>query len=180
MELKGSKTEANLWAAFGGECMARTKYTYYSSKAKKEGYEQISAIFLETAENEKEHAELWFKALHNGVIPETTVNLKDAATGENYEYGKMYKEFADTAREEGFEELAVRFMGVGNIEKVHEERYLDLLKNIEEGVVFKRDSVYVWKCRNCGHLHISKEAPKICPVCEHAQAYFEIRSENWK
>ena len=153
MELKGSKTEANLQAAFAGESMARNKYTYYASQAKKEGYEQIADIFLETAENEKEHAKLWFKALHDNKVPKTIENLKDAASGENYEYTTMYKEFAETAREEGFTEIAALFEAVGGIEKTHEQRYLDLLKNIETGVVFKKDKVTMWKCLQEGQGH---------------------------
>jgi rubrerythrin len=179
MELKGSKTEANLWTAFSGECQARTKYAYYASQAKKEGYEQISAIFLETAENEKEHAKLWFKALHGGSVPQTAANLADAAAGENYEYTDMYREFAETARKEGFSDLANLFQMVGDVEKVHEERYLDLLKNLEEGKVFRKDNVIVWKCRNCGHLHVGTDAPEECPVCAHPRAYFEVRETNW-
>ncbi|UAL08454.1 MAG: rubrerythrin family protein [Candidatus Methanogranum gryphiswaldense] len=178
-ELKGSKTEANLLTAFAGECQARTKYTYYSSQARKEGYEQIADIFLETAENEKEHAKLWFKALHNGCIPETVQNLKDAAAGENYEYTDMYKHFAETAKEEGFIELSNLFQAVANVEKTHEERYLDLIKNVQDGKVFKKDHVCVWKCKNCGYLHVGTEAPAICPVCKHPQPFFEIRAKNW-
>ena len=179
MELKGSKTEANLLAAFSGESQARNKYTYYASQAKKEGYEQIADIFLETADNEKEHAKLWFKALHDGTVPKTVENLKDAAAGENYEHTTMYADFAKEAREEGFTEIADLFEAVGEIEKTHEARYLALLKNIEDGAVFERDSVTVWKCRNCGHLHIGKEAPELCPVCKHPRSYFEIRATNW-
>ena len=178
-KLKGTKTEANLMAAFSGESQARNKYTYYASQAKKEGYEQIADIFLETAENEKEHAQLWFKALHDNKIPKTIENLKDAASGENYEYTTMYKEFAETAREEGFTEIAALFEAVGGIEKTHEQRYLDLLKNIETGVVFKKDKVTMWKCRNCGYIHIGEEAPAVCPVCKHAQSFFEVRATNW-
>ena len=178
MELKGSKTEANLWKAFAGESMARNKYTYFASKAKKEGFEQIAAIFEETAGNEKEHAKLWFKEL--GGIGDTAANLKAAAAGENEEWTQMYKEMAETAREEGFEKLAFLFDGVGKIEKEHEERYLTLLKNLEEGVVFKRGDEYVWKCRNCGHIHFGKTAPEVCPICAHPQAYFEIRSINYQ
>ena len=177
MELKGSKTEANLWKAFAGESMARNKYTYFASKAKKEGFEQIAAIFEETAGNEKEHAKLWFKEL--GGIGDTAANLKAAAAGENEKWTQMYKEMAETAREEGFEKLAFLFDGVGKIEKEHEERYLTLLKNLEEGVVFKRGDEYVWKCRNCGHIHFGKTAPEVCPICAHPQAYFEIRSINY-
>ncbi|MBQ8180301.1 MAG: rubrerythrin family protein [Candidatus Methanomethylophilaceae archaeon] len=179
MELKGSKTEANLMTAFAGESQARNKYTYYASQAKKEGYEQIADIFLETAENEKEHAKLWFKALHGGSVPKTVENLKDAAEGENYEYTTMYADFAKEAREEGFMEIADLFEAVGEIEKIHEARYLALLKNIEEGVVFKKDKVVMWKCRNCGYIHVAEEAPKVCPVCKHAQSFFEVRATNW-
>ncbi len=179
MELKGSKTEANLLTAFAGECQARTKYTYYASQAKKEGYEQIAEIFLETAENEKEHAKLWFKALHDGGVPSTVENLKDAASGENYEYTDMYKTFEEVARQEGFDQIANLFKGVAAIEKTHEERYKMLLANIENGVVFEKDKVVVWKCRNCGHLHVGKEAPKVCPVCKHPQSYFEVQAQNW-
>ena len=177
MELKGSKTEANLWKAFAGESMARNKYTYFASKAKKEGFEQISAIFTETAGNEKEHAELWFKEL--GGIGDTAANLKAAAAGENEEWTQMYKEMAETAREEGFTNLAFLFEGVGKIEKEHEERYLTLLKNLDEGMVFQRGDEYVWKCRNCGHIHVGKSAPGVCPVCAHPQAYFELLSKNY-
>ncbi len=177
MELKGSKTEANLLAAFAGESQARNKYTYFASKAKKEGYEQIAALFQETADNEKEHAKIWFKEL-NG-IGDTKENLKHAAEGENYEWTEMYKEMAETAREEGFERLAFLFEGVAKIEKEHEERYLTLLKNLEEGVVFQRGEEYMWKCRNCGHIHVGKQAPQMCPVCAHPQAYFELRATNY-
>ncbi len=179
MELKGSKTEANLLTAFAGECQARTKYTYFASQAKKEGYEQIADIFMETAENEKEHAKLWFKALHNNGVPKTIENLREAASGENYEYTTMYADFAAVAREEGFTQIANLLEGVGNIEKTHEARYLALLKNIEEGVVFEKDQVVMWKCRNCGYIHVAAEAPKVCPVCSHPQAYFEVRAQNW-
>ena len=179
MELKGSKTEANLLAAFAGECQARTKYTYYASQAKKEGYEQIADIFMETAENEKEHAKLWFKALHNDGVPETIQNLKDAAGGENYEHTEMYKNFAEVAKKEGFMQIAALFEGVGRIEKTHEDRYLALLKNLQDGKVFKKDKVCVWKCRNCGYLHVGGEAPQVCPVCKHPQAFFEVQAQNW-
>jgi rubrerythrin len=179
MELKGSKTEQNLMAAFAGESQARNKYTYYASQAKKEGYEQIADIFLETAENEKEHAKIWFKELHGGKVPKTVENLKDAAAGENYEHTTMYKEFAETAKAEGFDQIAKLFEMVGGIEKEHEERYLALLKNIEEGVVFKKDKVVMWKCRNCGYIHVGEEAPAVCPVCKHAQSFFEVRATNW-
>lgn len=180
MELKGSKTEKNLATAFAGESQARNKYTYYASKAKKEGYEQIAAIFLETAENEKEHAKLWFKLLQEGGdIPTTTQNLKDAASGENYEWTDMYAQFAKEAEEEGFTKIAALFKGVAAIEKHHEERYLALLKNVEEGLVFSREGDMIWKCRNCGHIHVGKKAPGVCPVCAHPQAYFELVGQNY-
>ena len=176
--IKGTRTEANLMAAFAGESQARNKYTYYASRAKKDGYEQIAALFTETAENEKEHAKIWFKLLHDG-MPDTIANLKDAAAGENYEWTDMYATFAREAREEGFEEIALLFDGVAKIEKEHEERYLALLKNIEDGVVFKKDNVTVWKCRNCGHIHVGETAPQVCPVCAHPQAYFELQAKNY-
>ncbi|NLL46593.1 MAG: rubrerythrin family protein [Clostridiales bacterium] len=176
-ELKGSRTEANLAYAFSGESQARTKYTFYASQAKKEGFEQIAAIFLETAENEKEHAKLWFKLIHG--IGSTDENLRDAAAGENEEWTKMYKEFAEVAREEGFHDIAEQFDGVAKIEKTHEERYLKLLKNFEEGKIFKKDEEVVWYCRNCGHLHYGKEAPETCPVCVHPRAHFELRATNY-
>ena len=179
MELKGSKTEANLLAAFAGESQARNKYSYYSSKAKKDGYEQIAEIFEETANNEKEHAKLWFKALHNNDIPDTLTNLKDAASGEHYEWDEMYKEFAEIAKEEGFEDIAKLFDSVGKIEKEHEERYKQLLENVEDGKVFARGDIKIWKCRNCGHIHIAVNAPALCPVCDHPQSYFEIKAENF-
>ena len=179
MELKGSKTEANLMAAFAGESQARNKYTYYASKAKKEGYEQIAAIFEETANNEKEHAKMWFKELHNGEVPTTAENLLDAAEGENYEWTDMYAEFAKVAREEGFDRIANLFEGVAAIEKEHEERYRKLLKNVEEKLVFSKEGEAIWICRNCGHIVVGKEAPKVCPVCAHPQAYFELRKENY-
>ena len=178
MNLKGSKTEQNLMAAFAGESQARNKYTYYASKAKKEGYEQIARLFLETADNEKEHAKLWFKLI-NGGIQDTAANLADAAAGENYEWTDMYATFAKEAKEEGFDEIARLFEGVAAIEKEHEERYRTLLKNLNEGKVFQRDGVVIWKCANCGHIHIAKEAPKVCPVCAHPQAFFEIKAENY-
>lgn len=178
-DLKGTKTEKNLQDAFAGESQARNKYTYYASQAKKEGYEQISAFFLETAENEKEHAKLWFKALHNGSVPSTIDNLKDAADGENFEWTDMYARMAKEAQEEGFDLLAKQFAGVGAIEKHHEERYRALLKNIEEKAVFKKEEERVWICRNCGHLHKGAEAPIVCPVCAHPQAYFELLKENY-
>ena len=174
MELKGSKTEANLWKAFAGESMARNKYTYFASKAKKEGYEQIAALFLETADNEKEHAKLWFKALDG--IGDTAANLVAAAAGENEEWTSMYKEMAETARAEGFDKLAALFEGVGEIEKEHEERYRALLKNLNDGMVFQKDGVYIWKCRNCGHIHVGKETPQVFPVCAHPQAYFYLKA----
>jgi len=179
MDLKGSQTEKNLAFAFAGESQARNKYTYYASKAKKEGYEQIAAIFEETAANEKEHAELWFKHLHGNAIPTTTENLLDAANGENEEWTKMYKGFAETARKEGFLEIAAQFEGVAKIEKAHEERYRKLLDNLKTNRVFIAADVVVWKCRNCGHIHVGKEAPKMCPVCHHAQSYFELRAVNY-
>ncbi|HOG01677.1 MAG: Rubrerythrin [Firmicutes bacterium ADurb.Bin248] len=178
-ELKGTKTEANLQTAFSGEAQARTKYNYYASQARKDGYNQIADIFDETAANEKEHAKLWFKFLHGGAVPATTDNLKDAAAGENYEWTDMYAGFAKIAREEGFEQIAALMEGVAKIEKGHEERYRKLLANIEEGKVFARNGVYVWKCGNCGHIHIGENAPKLCPVCAHPQAYFEIKAENY-
>ena len=178
MNLKGTKTEANLMTAFAGESQARNKYTYYASKAKKDGYEQIAALFEETANNEKEHAKMWFKLLHGG-IPSTEENLKDAAEGENYEWTEMYAEFAKVAREEGFDHIATLFDGVAAIEKEHEERYRKLLGNIEEGIVFSRDGDMVWICRNCGHVHVGKAAPEVCPVCAHPRAYFELRSKNY-
>ena len=179
MEFKGSRTQANLMAAFAGESQARNKYTYYASKAKKDGYEQIAAIFTETADNEKEHAKIWFKLLHGGVMPETTENLKDAAAGENYEWTDMYEDFAKTAEEEGFTELAHKFRLVAAIEKHHEERYRALLRNVETAEVFKRSEIKVWECRNCGHIVVGKEAPEVCPVCNHPQSYFEIHAENY-
>ncbi|MDY6276218.1 MAG: rubrerythrin family protein [Bacilli bacterium] len=179
MELKGSRTEKNLAFAFAGESQARNKYTYFASKAKKEGYEQIAAIFLETAENEKEHAKMWFKYLQGGEIKSTAENLKAAAEGENEEWTSMYKEFAKVAREEGFDKIAFEFEAVAKIEKEHEERYRALLDKVEGGRVFIAEDVVVWKCRNCGHIHVGKEAPKICPVCAHPQAYFELRAKNF-
>ena len=179
MELKGSKTEANLMAAFAGESQARNKYTYYASKAKKDGFEQIAEIFLETANNEKEHAKMWFKELHGGEIPSTSDNLLDAANGENFEWTDMYKEFAETAREEGFERIANLFEGVAEIEKHHEERYRALLSNVDNELVFSKDGDKIWQCRNCGHVCIGKNAPEVCPVCSHPQSYFEIKKENY-
>ena len=177
-EIKGTKTEQNLNAAFAGESQARVKYQFYASKAKKEGYEQISAIFQETSDNEKEHAKIWYKLLHDGVA-DTMTNLKDAADGENYEYTDMYKKFAEDAREEGFNEIAELFEKVGEIEKHHEERYRKLIENIEKGMVFKGDGVTVWKCRNCGYIHIGDSAPEKCPVYDHPQSYFEIQAVNY-
>ena len=176
-ELKGSKTEANLMTAFAGESQARNKYTYYASKAKKDGYVQIAAIFEETANNEKEHAKMWFKLLHGGIGD--TVDTEDAAAGENYEWTDMYAGFAKTAREEGFDHIADLFEGVAKIEKEHEERYLKLVKNLEEGLVFSRDGDVIWQCANCGHIVIGKKAPEVCPVCAHPQAYFQIKAENY-
>ena len=179
MELKGSKTEQNLMTAFAGESQARNKYTYFASKAKKDGYEQIAAIFEETANNEKEHAKMWFKELHGGEVPSTVENLNEAADGENYEWTDMYAEFARVAEEEGFKDIAQKFKAVGEIEKHHEERYRKLLKNIEDEVVFSKDEECIWICRNCGHIVIGKKAPKVCPVCAHPQSYFELKSENY-
>lgn len=179
MELKGSKTEANLMAAFAGESQARNKYTYYASKAKKEGYEQIAAIFEETANNEKEHAKLWFKALHDGDVPDTLTNLKDAASGENYEWTEMYKEFAVTARAEGFNDIAKLFEMVGDIEKHHEERYMTLVGNIENDLVFQKGEEKVWICRNCGHISVGEKAPVVCPVCKHPQSFMELEAQNY-
>ena len=179
MDLKGSKTEANRMAAFAGESQARNKYTYYASKAKKEGYEQIAAIFTETANNEKEHAKIWFKLLHDGDVPATTANLADAADGENYEWTDMYKSFAEDAKAEGFDRIAALFEAVAKIEKEHEERYRALLANVENGLVFSKDGDTVWVCRNCGHVHIGKTAPEVCPVCAHPKAYFEQRAQNY-
>ena len=179
MELKGSKTEANLMAAFAGESQARNKYSYYASKAKKDGYEQIAAIFEETANNEKEHAKMWFKELHGGEVPTTTDNLKDAADGENYEWTDMYQEFAKVAEEEGFKAIAAKFRMVAEIEKHHEERYRKLLNNIDDNLVFSKDGESIWICRNCGHIVIGKNAPEVCPVCAHPQSYFEIKAENY-
>ena len=179
MELKGSKTEKNLMEAFAGESQARNKYTYYASKAKKEGYEQIADLFLETADNEKEHAKLWFKLLHENDVPSTIENLKDAASGENFEWTNMYDRMAKEAKEEGFERIAFLFEAVAKIEKEHEARYLKLLENVENGLVFSKEGEKIWKCRNCGHIVIGKSAPEVCPVCAHPKAYFEIKSENY-
>ena len=178
MELKGTKTEKNLWTAFAGESQARNKYNYYASKARKEGYEQIAELFEATANNEKEHAKLWFKLLHGG-MPSTVENLKDAAAGENYEWTDMYAQFAKEAREEGFEDIARVMDGVAAIEKEHEIRYRKLLENIETKTVFKKLEIVVWECENCGHLHIGTDAPEICPVCEHPKAYFRVRATNY-
>ena len=174
----GTQTEKNLEAAFAGESMARNKYTYYASKAKKEGYEQIAALFLKTADNEKEHAKMWFKELHNG-MPSTEVNLLDAADGENYEWTDMYAGFAETAEKEGFPVLAAKFRLVAAIEKHHEERYRALLKNVETKAVFEKSEVKVWECRNCGHIIVGTAAPEICPTCDHPKAYFEVHAENY-
>lgn len=176
--LKGSKTEANLMAAFAGESQARNKYTYYSSKAKKDGYVQISNIFLETAANEKEHAEMWFKLLHDG-MPDTLSNLKDAAAGEHFEWDDMYARMAKEAKEEGFDKISFLFSEVAKIEKGHEERYNKLVRNIENNEVFKKSESQVWQCSNCGHIHIGVEAPGVCPVCDHEKAYFQIHAENY-
>ncbi len=177
--LKGTKTEKNLQEAFAGESMARNKYTYYASKAKKDGYVQIAALFEETANNEKEHAKLWFKLLQGGSIKTTTENLADAAAGENFEWTDMYDRMAREADEEGFPEIAAKFRGVGAIEKEHEKRYRKLLKNIEDKVVFSRDGDCIWQCRNCGHIVVGKNAPEVCPVCDHPQSYFELHAENY-
>ena len=179
MELKGSKTEKNLMEAFAGESQARNKYTYFASKAKKEGYEQIAAIFQETADNEKEHAKLWFKLLNGGEVPTTADNLKAAADGENFEWTDMYVRMAKEAKEEGFDKIAFLFEEVGKIEKEHEERYKALLSKVEDGTVFTAGEVKIWKCRNCGHIVVGTNAPDICPVCSHPKAYFEIKAENY-
>ena len=179
MELKGSKTEMNLKAAFAGESQAHTKYQYYASKAKKDGFVQIGNLFEETARNEKEHAKIWFKLLHGGEVPETMENLKDAAAGENYEWTDMYATFAKEAREEGFTKIAALFDLVAKIEKEHEERYRKLLANIEGELVFSKENDVVWQCENCGHIVIGKKAPMLCPVCEHPQSYFQVRAENY-
>ena len=179
MDLKGSKTEKNLMDAFTGESMARNKYTYFASKAKKEGYEQIAAIFQETADNEKEHAKIWFKLLNGGQVPSTLENLNSAAGGENYEWTDMYDRMAKEAMEEGFTDIANLFKAVGEIEKEHEERYRKLIANLENGLVFSKDGDKIWKCRNCGHIVIGKDAPEVCPVCSHPKAYFEIKAENY-
>ena len=178
-DLKGTKTEANLQAAFAGESMARNKYTYYASKAKKDGYVQIGKLFEETANNEKEHAKIWFKLLHGGEMPDTATNLLDAAEGENYEWTDMYAGFAVEAREEGFEEIAILFDKVAAIEKMHEERYRKLLANVQGGLVFSRDEDMMWECSNCGHVVIGKQAPELCPVCKHPKSYFMIHPTNY-
>ena len=179
MELKGSKTEQNLMEAFAGESQARNKYTYFASKAKKEGYEQVAAIFEETAINEKEHAKIWFKLLNGGEVPSTVENLKAAAAGENGEWTDMYVRMAKEAKEEGFNHIAYLFEAVGKIEKEHEERYKKLLENVEGELVFSKDGDKIWKCRNCGHIVIGKEAPEVCPVCNHPKAFFEVKAENY-
>ena len=176
---KGTKTEKNLMEAFAGESLARNKYTYFASKAKKDGYEQIAQIFLETADNEKEHAKIWFKLLNDGDIPTTTENLQAAADGENYEWTDMYDKMAEEAREEGFNDVAFLFEAVGKIEKEHEARFKKLLENVENGLVFSKDGDRIWKCRNCGHIVIGNQAPEICPVCKHPKAFFEIKAENY-
>ncbi|MBE5755934.1 MAG: rubrerythrin family protein [Clostridiales bacterium] len=179
-QLKGTKTEKNLMDAFAGESQARNKYTYFASKAKKEGYEQIAAIFLETAENEKEHAKLWFKYLEGGSIKTTAENLKAAAEGENYEWTDMYENMAKDADEEGFTEIAAKFRMVAAIERHHEERYLKLLENVEKNTVFSKETgIHIWKCRNCGHIIVGERAPEVCPVCVHPKAYFELNVENY-
>jgi len=178
-ELKGTRTEANLQDAFAGESKARNKYTYYASKARKDGYEQIAALFEETAANEKEHAKIWFKLLHEGEVPGTEANLLDAAEGENYEWTDMYVRMAEEAKQEGFDQIAGLFTMVAKIEKTHEERYRKLLANIQEGVVFSRDGDQVWQCANCGHIVIGKKAPELCPVCKHPRSFFQIKAENY-
>ncbi len=179
MELKGSKTEKNLMEAFAGESQARNKYSYYASKAKKEGYEQIAAIFTETADNEKEHAKMWFKYLHGGSVPSTMENLLDAAAGENDEWTQMYKRMAEEAEEEGFAEIAAKFRAVADIERSHEERYRALAKNVEDKKVFTKDGEVYWQCRNCGHIYKGTTAPEVCPTCDHPQSYFELRKVNY-
>lgn len=178
MNLKGTKTEANLLTAFAGESQATNKYAYYASKARKEGYVQIAKYFEETAHNEREHAKIWFKLLHDG-IADTATNLKDAAAGENYEWTEMYAEFAKVAKEEGFDKIAYLFNAVAEIEKRHEERYLALLNNVENNAVFNKEEEVVWICQNCGHVHVGKDAPKVCPVCDHPQAHFELLVKNY-
>ena len=178
-ELKGTKTEKNLKEAFAGESMARNKYSYFASKAKKDGYVQIAAVFEETAANEKEHAKMWYKYLNGGKVSDTIVNLEDAANGENFEWTDMYDRMAREAEEEGFTEIAEKFRGVGAIEKEHEARYRKLLNNIKEGLVFSREGVVIWQCSNCGHIVIGKKAPEVCPVCDHPQSYFQLKAENY-
>ena len=178
-ELKGSKTEQNLWTAFAGESQARNKYTYYASKARKEGYVQIANLFEETAANEKEHAKIWFKLLHDGDVPTTSVNLQDAADGENYEWTDMYAKMAAEAKEEGFDSIAALFDMVAKIEKGHEDRYRKLLSNVQNGLVFSRDGDMIWECSNCGHIVIGPKAPELCPVCKHPKAYFQIKAQNY-
>ena len=178
-DLKGTKTEQNLKEAFAGESMARNKYTYFASRAKKDGYVQIAAIFEETAANEKEHAKMWYKYLNGGSVSDTKANLADAANGENFEWTDMYARMAKEAREEGFDEIAEKFEQVGAIEKHHEERYRKLLKNIQDAIVFSRDGDVIWQCANCGHIVIGKKAPEVCPVCDHPQSYFQIKAENY-
>ena len=179
MELNGTRTEANLMTAFAGETQARTKYSTYAAVARKEGYEQIGALFDETAENEKEHAEIWFKYLHGGEIPNTLANLKDAANGEHFEWTDMYATFAKEAKEEGFDRIASLFEMVASIEREHEARYQKLIENMEGGLVFSREGDAIWKCRNCGHILVGKKAPELCPVCSHPKSYFEIKAENY-
>lgn len=178
-DLKGTKTEANLMAAFAGESQARNKYTYYASKAKKDGFVQIAALFEETAANEKEHAKIWFKLLHDGSIPDTATNLEDAAAGENYEWTDMYATFAKQAKEEGFDHISFLFDQVAKIEKEHEERYRKLLSNVKNDLVFSKDGDAIWQCSNCGHIVIGKNAPEVCPVCNHPKAYFQVKAENY-
>ena len=180
MVSKDSKTYQNLMTAFAGESQARNKYSYYASKAKKDGYEQMAAIFEETANNEKEHAKLWFKELHDGDIPDTMTNLADAAAGENYEWTEMYKEFAEVAKEEGYDRLAYLFESVAKIEKEHEERYLTLLQNMKDDKVFHKDGDKIWVCRNCGHVYIGKDALEVCPVCNHPKSFMEVKADNYK
>lgn len=180
MELKGSKTEANLLAAFAGESQARNKYTFYASKARKDGYEQVGAIFEETANNEKEHAKIWFKKLHDNDIPDTVSNLKDAVAGETYEYSDMYKGFAEVAKEEGFNAIAELFTKVGEIEKTHAERYQTLLDNVNDNTVFHKETEVIWICRNCGYVYYGKDALKVCPVCNHPESFMELKAFNWK
>ncbi len=177
--LKGTKTEANLMEAFAGESQARNKYSYYASKAKKDGYVQIAALFEETANNEKEHAKIWFKLLHDGAVPDTATNLLDAAQGENFEWTDMYARMAKEAKEEGFDDIATLFEEVGKIEKEHEERYRKLLENVKGGLVFSKDEEMIWQCSNCGHIVVGKSAPDLCPVCDHPQSYFQVRAENY-